>query len=126
MTDLFESIVEPLQRSAAVKSVFGDAIPAQGKTIIPVARIGYGFGGGGGKGVRHEVPDEGSGGGGGVMAIPLGVFEVTDTQTRFIPLHEKRKVVAGALIGFCLGVLWARRAVNHTLKTGQGDSRMMS
>jgi uncharacterized spore protein YtfJ len=109
MTELFKSIVEPLQSSAAVKSVFGDAIPAQGKTIIPVARIGYGFGGGGGKGVRHETPVERTSGGGGMMAIPLGVFEITDTQTRFIPLNEKRRIVAAGLIGLCLGILWARR-----------------
>jgi uncharacterized spore protein YtfJ len=109
VTEVFKSIVEPLQSSANVKSVFGDAIPAQGKTIIPVARVGYGFGGGGGKGGRHETSGDGAGGGGGVIAIPLGVFEITDTRTRFIPLHEKRKVAAGALIGLCLGILCARR-----------------
>lgn len=109
MTEVFKSIVEPLQSSASVKSVFGDAIAAQGKTIIPVARIGYGFGGGGGKGVRSETPGEGAGGGGGVLAIPLGVIEITDTRTRFIPLREKRKLAAAWLIGLCLGILCARR-----------------
>lgn len=109
MSEIFKSIVEPLQNSAAVKSVFGDAVSAQGKTVIPVARIAYGFGGGSGKRGRQESPDEGGGGGGGIVAIPIGVFEITDSQTRFISLHENRKVLAGALIGLCAGLLWARR-----------------
>jgi uncharacterized spore protein YtfJ len=62
MTEVFKSIAEPLQSSATVKAVFGDAIPAQGRTIIPVARVGYGFGGGGAKGVGRETPGEGAAG----------------------------------------------------------------
>jgi uncharacterized spore protein YtfJ len=110
MHELLKSIIEPLQESAAVKSVFGEPVVAQGRTIIPVARIAYGFGGGGGKGVRNGAPGEGEGGGGGVVAIPLGVVEMTDRETRFIPLHQNRKLVAAGFAGVCLGLLWARRA----------------
>lgn len=113
MSEVFKSIVEPLQSSASVKSVFGDAVSAQGKTIIPVARIGYGFGGGSGKRGRQDAPDEGGGGGGGIVAMPIGVFEITESETRFISLHENRKVLKGALIGFCVGLLWARRKKSH-------------
>ena len=114
MPEIFKSIIEPLQASAAVKSVFGDAIVGQGKTIIPVARIAYGFGGGAGKGMHPngaggDKQGEGEGGGGGVVAMPLGVFEVTEGQTRFIPLNEHRKVAGGILLGLSLGMLLARR-----------------
>lgn len=100
MAEMFRSIIEPLQTSAAVKSVFGEAVTAQGKTVIPVARIGYGFGGG--------SDGKGEGGGGGVGAAPVGVFEVTEASTRFVPINEKRNLAASALIGFCLGVVWGR------------------
>jgi uncharacterized spore protein YtfJ len=109
MAEIFKTIVEPLQSSAAVKSVFGDPVSAQGKTVIPVARIAWGFGGGSGKRDREGKPDEGEGGGGGVLATPLGVFEVTDGETRFIPLNENRKFVAGGLAGLVIGFLWATR-----------------
>ena len=109
MPEIFKTIVEPLQSSAAVKSVFGDPITAQGKTVIPVARTAYGFGGGSGKRGAEAKLDEGGGGGGGVVATPLGVFEVTEGQTRFIPLDENRKLVAVLLVGIGLGILWARR-----------------
>lgn len=92
-----------------MKSVFGEPVTAQGKTVIPVARIAYGFGGGSGKRGAEAHPDEGGGGGGGVMATPLGVFEVTAGETRFIPLDENRKFVAGLLAGLCLGFLWAKK-----------------
>ena len=45
----FQTLIEPLSKSATVKSVYGEPITANGKTIIPVARIAYGFGGGSGK-----------------------------------------------------------------------------
>jgi uncharacterized spore protein YtfJ len=102
---------EPLTRSASVKSVYGEAIAANRKTIIPVARVAYGFGGG--RGRKHQEGNspegEGEGGGGGVYAVPIGVLEVTEAQTRFIPLSDKRRLAAAALIGFCLGAWWARQ-----------------
>jgi uncharacterized spore protein YtfJ len=108
---MLKSIVDPLRTSAAVTSVFGDAVSTQGKTVIPVARIAYGFGGGSGKrnrGPAEDGPREGEGGGGGVLATPLGVFEVTDSQTRFIPLNVTRKYLAGGLAGCIAGFLWAK------------------
>ena len=110
MSPKLESMLEPLTRSASVKSVYGEAISANGKTIIPVARVAYGFGGGRGR-KRHEgeaQDGEGEGGGGGVYAVPIGVVEVTDAGTRFVALHDRRVLAGTVLIGFCLGAFWAR------------------
>jgi uncharacterized spore protein YtfJ len=109
MSPKLESMFEPLTRSASVKSVYGEAISANGKTIIPVARVAYGFGGGRGSKPSDSNPQEGEGGGGGVYAVPVGVLEVTETQTRFIALSDKRRLAGAALIGFCLGAWLARR-----------------
>ena len=109
MSPRMESMFEPLTRSASVKSVYGEAISANGKTIIPVARVAYGFGGGRGRKQDEANPKEGEGGGGGVYAVPVGVLEVSETETRFIPLSDKRRLAGAALIGFCVGAWWARR-----------------
>jgi uncharacterized spore protein YtfJ len=109
MSPKMESMFEPLTRSASVKSVYGEAISANGKTIIPVARVAYGFGGGRGRKPDESNPKEGEGGGGGVYAVPVGVLEVSEAETRFIPLSDKRRLVGAALIGFCIGAWWARR-----------------
>jgi uncharacterized spore protein YtfJ len=106
VSELFQSISQPLQTSATVKAVFGEAITAQGKTIIPVARVAFGFGGGSGQG-RPE--GEGRGGGGGVAAMPLGVYEVTAEETRFVPLNEGRNLLLAVAAGFVIGSFLARR-----------------
>jgi uncharacterized spore protein YtfJ len=108
----FESIQDKIVNSAHVKTVFGDPIAAEGKTIIPVARIRYGFGGGMGAGPSRSGDEQrigqGGGGGGGVMAVPVGVVEVTASGTRFIPIHSRKRMGALALAGFLAGYLWAR------------------
>ena len=92
-----------------MKSVYGDPISAHGKTIIPVARIAYGFGGGSGKKQGEANPRTGEGGGGGAYARPIGVVEITETGTRFIVWNEGWKLFGAALTAFCLGTWWARR-----------------
>ena len=103
----FQSILDRLQTNATVKTVYGDAITAEGKTIIPVARVAYGFHAGIGplhKGDGGE-PREGGRGGGGIHIRPVGVLEITKEETKFIPIGERRKVVGALLIGLLLG-LW--------------------
>lgn len=79
--DIVRKLGETLSSTATVKSVFGDPIHAEGRTVIPVARVIYGFGGGFGSG--HGQPlradeagsapeGEGGGGGGGALAYPAG------------------------------------------------------
>ena len=108
MAEILNSIIERISNTATVKSVFGEPITAQGRTIIPVARIICGFGGGMGQ-AHHVERGEGEGGGGGLIAIPLGVYEVKDTETRFFPLHDKRKLLFAVYLGFCLGLVLRRR-----------------
>ncbi len=47
---LLQSLHENLSSRAQVKSVFGEPIVAADKTVIPVARVAYGFGAGAGTG----------------------------------------------------------------------------
>lgn len=59
LQSLKESIV-----AANVKAVYGEPVAAQGRTIIPVAKIIYGYGGGAGTGgVGSSGRGEGGGGG---------------------------------------------------------------
>jgi uncharacterized spore protein YtfJ len=115
------SLVDRLQSSASVKSVYGEPIVTEGKTIIPVARVGYGFGmGGGGQLVKDDLESEkpapyegGGGGGGGAGAIPVGVLEVTSDKTRFIRFGEERRLAIALLSGVVLG-LWISKRRDHT------------
>jgi uncharacterized spore protein YtfJ len=110
------AILQSLKESiltANVKAVYGEPITAEGKTIIPVAKIIYGYGGGAGTGGvgNAGARGEGGGGGGGARTIPVGVVEVSDQQTRFVPITDRKRLAGAALMGIGLGIWlgWRRR-----------------
>ncbi len=111
----FQSIKENLINKATVSSVYGEPISVGNKTVIPVARIAYGFGGGvaTSKALRGEssgpqLGGEGGGGGGGVVAAPLGVVEVTPEATRFVRFSSSRRLMGAAVAGVLLGMIVGR------------------
>jgi uncharacterized spore protein YtfJ len=113
-SSMLQSLHENLSSRAQVKSVFGEPISAEGKTVIPVAKIAYGFGAGAGTGGVGDssARGEGGGGGGGIRAIPVGVIEVSPSQpTRFVPITDRKKLGAAALAGVIMGMWlgWRRR-----------------
>ena len=107
---LLQSLRESVLTQANVKTIFGDAIEAQGKTIIPVARITYGYGAGAGTGGVGDTSakGEGGGGGGGVRAVPVGVIEVSDQPTRFVPISDRKKLTGAVWLGLAFGMLMSR------------------
>jgi len=108
---LLQSLHENLSGRTQVKSVFGDPIIAADKTIIPVARVAYGFGAGAGTGGVGDksAKGEGGGGGGGMRAVPVGIFVVGPQESRFVSVHNPRKMVGALLMGALIGMMFARR-----------------
>jgi uncharacterized spore protein YtfJ len=116
--DLIDGAVEHLRTSASVKTVYGEPIVAEGKTVIPVAKVAYGFGGGSGTGKPGKngngTTPEGESAGGGVAAKPVGVVEITGQETKFVQFGQPKKLAVtafiGAGIGLGLGWLLGRKA----------------
>ena len=108
---LLQSLHENLSSRAQVKSVFGEPITAGDKTVIPVARIAYGFAGGTGSGGLEikTARGEGGGGGGGVGVLPVGVFEVGPGGTHFVAVGDRKKLLGALLLGAGLGFLFRGR-----------------
>ena len=107
---LLQSLKESVLSQANVKTIYGEPIETQGKTIIPVAKIVYGYGAGAGTGGVGDTSakGEGGGGGGGVRAVPVGVIEVSDQPTRFVPISDRKKLTGAVLLGLALGMLMGR------------------
>jgi uncharacterized spore protein YtfJ len=111
--NFIENIATRLGQSATVKNVYGEPIVRGDRTIVPVARVSYGFGGGFGKkgknkntlpeGEKEGLKEErGAGGGGGLNACASGVYEITDKSTRFIPANNTKQLLVAALVGFLI------------------------
>jgi uncharacterized spore protein YtfJ len=110
---LLQSLKESILSQASVKAIYGEPISAHGKTIVPVAKIMYGCGAGAGTGGVGDssARGEGGGGGGGVRAVPVGVIEISDQQTRFVPITDRKKLTGAVLAGIGIGMWlgWRRR-----------------
>ena len=123
MADNFiERIAAGFGQTASVKNVFGEPIKVGEKTILPVARIAYGFGGGYGEGGKKKQlqnnegsPEkllpvgEGAGGGGGMYARAKGVYEIGPEGTRFIPANPYKQLLMGIAIGLVLKAVFFRK-----------------
>ncbi len=117
--NFLEELAARLGQSASVKNVYGEPIAAEGKTIIPVAQVAFGFGGGFGKGKKKDKISESPAGlsdktpegegGGGMRAKAVGVYEVTNNQTKFIPVNNNKQIVIAAIVGFMVRGWLAKR-----------------
>jgi uncharacterized spore protein YtfJ len=86
---LLERLAERLGARASVQAVFGEPITKGDLTVVPVARVRWGFGGGGGSADgAASGPASGSGGGGGVAADPVGYLEIGPDGATFRPIRE--------------------------------------
>ncbi len=103
--DLARTLGEVLAGGGSVKSVYGEPVTSGQRTVIPVARVRYGFGAGGGE--RAGEGHNGGGGGGRLSAQPCGVVELTPEGTRFVPFHDARLLAVAAAAGFAAGFLAA-------------------
>ena len=114
---ILQAIAERLHRSSSIHTIYGDPIGTQGRTLIPVGKVSYGFGGGTVGTNSLDRTDkqpsgntvEGGGGGGGIRMVPLGMVEVTAQQTRFLPFHGGKRMLGALAVGLVVGLLMVRR-----------------
>jgi uncharacterized spore protein YtfJ len=118
LNKMFDSI-EQARDAANWRSAFGEPQVVEGKTIIPVAQVSYGFGlGFGQEGSALEDEDEagaggeGGGGGGGVSAKPYGVIVVTPDDVYFEEVEDSSKI---AILGIALSA-FAVYQITKTLR----------
>ncbi|MBE0521431.1 MAG: sporulation protein [Candidatus Methanoperedenaceae archaeon] len=88
--EILKNVTEEIANMISTKTVIGDALTIQGKTIIPVTSVSFGFGSGGGEG-RKKDGEEGVGGGGGGGAIikPVAFLVVSEEDVRLLSVKGK-------------------------------------
>ena len=111
------SLGDHLHVGASVRNVCGDPVNVGGRTVIPIARVSYGFGAGGGAGESLEAGSEraGSGGGAGLSARQVGALEITEAGTRFIPFIGPARLGIALAVGFLIGLAISRRSARRVV-----------
>lgn len=107
--------VGQMHERATVKTVFGDPVTVNGRTIIPVAHVRYAFGVGMGRGKseKQEGTGEGGGGGGGVTVRPVAILEVGEQEIKVKPVPDVTRM---AMMGMAL-VAWNVFWITATVRT---------
>ena len=84
-----ERLADRVGATATVETIFGQPVERDGTTVIPVAKVRWGFGGGAGSGPADaggSPTGAGQGGGGGVTADPIGWIEIGPDGADFRPI----------------------------------------
>jgi len=118
----FEPIADVFERNLSIRHVYAEPVHHGDTTVIPVAKVAYGFGAGSGRrpGLRSagvagssaaaagpEV--QGGGGGGGARLTPLGALEVGPRGTRFVRYNQLPQLAGAFVLGVGLGALLTSR-----------------
>ncbi|NNN32875.1 sporulation protein [Streptomyces sp. S3(2020)] len=100
---LLERLADKLGGRASVTAVYGEPITADGITVIPVAKVAFGFGGGAGREVGATKSGDGGGGGGGAEARPLGYIEIRDGTATYKPIRDPWSDIVLPLAALVIG-----------------------
>jgi uncharacterized spore protein YtfJ len=88
---MLDRVGERISMRASVRAIFGEPVERGEVTIIPVARVRWGYGGGAGTGpdaTDGQTMSGGSGAGGAVIADPMGYVEVRHDGAAYVPLSS--------------------------------------
>jgi uncharacterized spore protein YtfJ len=119
--------LDELQERASWRAVFGEPQTFGETTIIPLARVTYGFGGGGGasgaaeSGDGGSARDEGAGMGGGLMASPAGVIKITGEDVKIEPYMPIGAVSIAGILMAAWNVYWIAKTIRDVARLRAGE-----
>lgn len=105
---------QEMQGQAGVRAVFGDVIEIEGRRVIPVASVAYGFGFGGGQApkVGEDGSAAGGGGGGGMRVEPLALVEVDAAgKLKVQPIVNVTRLATMGMLLVAWNVFWITRTI---------------
>lgn len=97
LSEIIRAITGEMQKSLSARTVVGDPISIEGKTIVPLVSMGMGFGAGTGSG--KEQTSGGGGGGGGMGMKPVAVIIIDPQGVRVERLKSPKSSLMEQLAG---------------------------
>ena len=121
-----QPIAELFERNLNIHHVYAEPVQQGDVTVIPVAKVAFGFGAGVGRRARlrrrvkeiangetsdadGRVDPDAVGGGGGARLTPVGALEVGPRGTRFIHYSRLPQMLGILALGVGAGLLFARQ-----------------
>ena len=87
----FDEVIAAGRDAVTVRRVYGDPYEKDGVTFIPAASVMGG--GGGGEGEGGEDTPAGAGGGYGVIARPVGAYQIKGGEVTWVPAADTTRVI---------------------------------
>jgi uncharacterized spore protein YtfJ len=114
-----------IPEESGASACFGAPVERDGHTIVPVARVAFGYGAGFGRGTgtgrphhgngsEAEDAGEGGGGGGGGSSTPVAIIDISATDVRIEPIVDSTRIsVSGMLLGgwILFWLFWTIRTI---------------
>ena len=88
---LVKTTLEEIEKVLTTRTVVGEPITIEDRTLIPLISIGFGFGAGGGSGkgeAKQKGEGEGGGTGGGAWVRPIAVIILDKEGVRIEPISR--------------------------------------
>jgi uncharacterized spore protein YtfJ len=96
LAEILKTITGEMQKSLSARTVVGDPITVEGKTIVPLVSVGMGFGAGTAMGKAQETP--GGGGGGGLGMKPVAVIIIDQQGVKVERLKTAKQSLVEQLV----------------------------
>jgi len=116
---LTKTTLEEIEKVLTTRTVVGEPITIEDKTLIPLISVGFGFGAGGGSGkgeAKQKGEGAGGGTGGGAWVKPIAVIILDKEAVRIEPIMgsfattiEKLGEAIPNMIEKCMEKWWERK-----------------
>ncbi len=117
MLEELQQRLREMQGQAGVRAVFGEVMEIEGRKVIPVASVAYGFGLGGGQAPRAGGNGAtGGGGGGGLRVEPLALVEVVEGKLRVQPIVNVTRLAMLGMLLVAWNVFWITRTIRVSVR----------
>jgi len=117
MLEELQQRLREMQGQAGVRVVFGEVMEIEGRKVIPVASVAYGFGLGGGQAPKAGGNGAtGGGGGGGLRVEPLALVEVVEGKLRVQPIVNVTRLAMLGMLLVAWNVFWITRTIRVSVR----------
>lgn len=116
---LVKTTLEEIEKVLTTRTVVGEPITIEDKTLVPLISVGFGFGAGGGSGkgeAKQKGEGAGGGTGGGAWVKPIAVIIIDKEGVRIEPIMgsiattvEKLGETIPNLLEKCMEKWWERK-----------------